>query len=45
MKLRDPGTIIDPDVTSTDFMGRRVSAIRLTCDGEWQYGGTGRGGR
>lgn len=32
MKLRDPGTRIDPDVIDTRFMDRAVQAIRVTYD-------------
>lgn len=34
MKLRDPGTIIDPEPISTEFMGRPVDAVRVTYDPE-----------
>lgn len=34
MKLRDPGTIIDPEPASTAFMGREVESIRVTYDAE-----------
>ena len=34
MKLRDPGTLIDPGVTATDFMGRQVQSIRVTYEPE-----------
>jgi hypothetical protein len=34
MKLRDPGTRIDPEPLETEFMGRPVSAIRVTYDAE-----------
>ena len=30
MKLRDPGTIIDPEVKSTDFFGKKALEIRVT---------------
>jgi hypothetical protein len=32
MKLRDPGTILDPETTPTEFMGRPVDSIRVTYD-------------
>ncbi len=34
MKLRDPGTIVDPDVDTVDFAGRSVSRIRVTYEPE-----------
>ena len=34
MKLRDPGTRIDPDILETDFEGGAVQAIRVTYDAE-----------
>ena len=34
MKLRDPGTIIDPEVISTEFMESDVLAIRVTYSAE-----------
>jgi hypothetical protein len=34
MKLRDPGTRIDSEPLETEFMGRPVSAIRVTYDAE-----------
>ncbi len=34
MKLRDAGTIIDPEPTSAQFMGRPVDSIRVTYDPE-----------
>lgn len=34
MKLRDPGTLIDPDVAATDFIGRQIQSIRVTYDAE-----------
>ncbi|MEJ2084445.1 MAG: DUF6503 family protein [Acidobacteriota bacterium] len=32
MKLTDPGTRIDPEIESTEFMGNPVSSIRITYD-------------
>ncbi len=34
MKLRDPGTIIDPEPSSTEFSGRPVASIRVTYEPE-----------
>ena len=34
MKLRDPGTIIDPDPRADEFMGRSVDAVRVTYDAD-----------
>jgi hypothetical protein len=34
MKLRDPGTRIDPDVERTEFAGRTADRIRVTYDAE-----------
>lgn len=34
MKLRDPGTHLDPEPSETEFLGRRVHAIRATYDPE-----------
>ena len=34
MKLRDPGTRIDPVVERTEFLGREVDAVRVTYDPE-----------
>lgn len=32
MKLRDPGTIIDPKVKNKDFFGRKALEIRVSYD-------------
>ena len=34
MKLRDPGTRLDPEPTDAEFMGRPVRSIRVTYDPE-----------
>ena len=34
MKLRDPGTILAPEPTSTEFLGRPVDSVRVTYDAE-----------